>query len=188
MQIRAIKKRQNQSFAITYEILKDHRQKTTPNQGINPLWESSNNSILNDIENSVKAQKVITQKEFVFGKSFMIPMKKLKMTVIEAMNYLGIHFENDHPYIFNCKFYPLTFSSLRDRKTHSAVSTTCHSEPELSEQQQRFTKREIDFSIHIYSGVNTPTENILDLHLIAGHPMVFFGAAHKLLTFLDTHH
>lgn len=60
-------------------------------------------------------------------------------------------------------------------------------ENEESSKEDKFSKKEVRFTLQVYSSDQRGYEHLLDLQLTQGHPMVFFTISQKFYRMVEHH-
>ena len=91
--IKSIKKRDDESFVIAYELLKDEKdRKLFAEDSINEIENEIKNSIFEQVENTIMAVDNLNPKSYIYGKSYDKPAKPLVEVVLQVLKMLRIEF------------------------------------------------------------------------------------------------
>ena len=89
---KSIKKRDDESFVITYELLKDQKQRKINVNDFLQNQYSCTNLIVTEIDNVLTPRPAQAKPEYLYGHRVNKPVKILTQIIIQSMRLLGIEF------------------------------------------------------------------------------------------------
>jgi hypothetical protein len=89
---KSIKKRDDESFVITYELLKDQKERRGNGHDSILHPTPSNNLIVTEIDNVLSPRPAIARTDYLYGRRISKPVKILTEIIIQALRQLGIEF------------------------------------------------------------------------------------------------
>lgn len=189
---KSIKKRDDESFVITYELLKDQKERKDNANDLLLSQYTCPNLIVTEIENTLTPRPADARSDYLYGRRINKPVKILTEIIIQSFRVLGIDFSikstptghSDKEYCMKCVYVtspakPL--ARMNQRRNHEMV------DEKDQVKEEKFTKKEIRFTLQVYSSDQRGYEHLLDLQLTQGHPMVFFNIAQKFYKMVEQH-
>jgi hypothetical protein len=89
---KSIKKRDDESFVITYELLKDQKERRDNINAMLINQYSCPNLIVTEIENTITPRPADARSDFLYGRRINKPVKILTEIIIQAFRQLGVDF------------------------------------------------------------------------------------------------
>jgi serine/threonine protein kinase len=89
---KSIKKRDDESFVITYELLKDQKERRVNVNDFLQSQYSCPNLIVTEIDNVLSPPPANARSDFQYGRRISKPVKILTEIIIQALRVLGIDF------------------------------------------------------------------------------------------------
>lgn len=189
---KSIKKRDDESFVITYELLKDQKERRDNAQELLSNQYSCPNLIVSEIDNTLSPRPAAARSDFLYGRRINKPVKILTEIIIQAFRLLGIDFSikstplsySDKEYCMKCVYIS---SPAKPAPRQPPRRNHDMQEEREESKEDKFTKKEIRFTLQVYSSDQRGYEHMLDLQLTQGHPMVFFSVAQRFYKMVEQH-
>lgn len=191
--LKAIKKKEDLSFVIAYQLLTEDQEKKRQHKG---LPERDRAKIFSEVTNALHKEEQ-SESVWEYGRTYHTSARDLARRVIEVLGKMNTQYfikctpspHSAQDYKIKCTYIPHRMTSANsfgsvDNNEADETLLDGNEDKEFEDKLPKFTRKEITFSINIYEA--RPGEHLLDLQLNRGHSLIFMEYVDLFFDSLNT--